>query len=105
MGAVLGMKVGYGVRSLVERFDAKPAEIRRLPRGDLGPTRSRELMDEMRAAADMTGWRRALAGKRAVSLRRHPVQRPRHRRHFARCRPRTAARPVTATFAVIFADT
>ena len=41
---------GYDVRSLVEQFDAKPAEIRRLLRGDLDPTRSGELMDEMRAA-------------------------------------------------------
>ena len=41
---------GYDVRSLVEQFDAKPAEIRRLLRGDLDPARSRELMDEMRAA-------------------------------------------------------
>jgi hypothetical protein len=41
---------GYDVRSLAEQFDAKPAEIRRLLRGDLDPSRSRELMDEMRAA-------------------------------------------------------
>ena len=41
---------GYDVRSLVEQFDAKPAEIRQLLRGDLGPARSQELMDEMRAA-------------------------------------------------------
>jgi len=41
---------GYDVRSLVEQFDAKPAEIRRLLRGDLDPTRSGELMAEMRAA-------------------------------------------------------
>ena len=41
---------GYDVRNLVEQFDAKPAEIRRLLRGDLEPARSRELMDEMRAA-------------------------------------------------------
>src|SRR5271167_193331 len=41
---------GYDVRSLAEQFDAKPAEIRRLLRGDLDPARSRELMDEMRAA-------------------------------------------------------
>ena len=38
---------GYDVRSRVEQFDAKPC---RLLRGDLDPTRSRELMDEMRAA-------------------------------------------------------
>jgi type II secretory pathway predicted ATPase ExeA len=41
---------GYDVRSLVEQFDAKPAEIRRLLRDDLDPARSRELLDEMRAA-------------------------------------------------------
>ena len=41
---------GYDVRSLVEQFDAKPAEIRQLLRGDLDPGRSQELMDEMRAA-------------------------------------------------------
>ena len=41
---------GYDIRSLVEQFDAKPAEIRRLLRGDLDPARSGELMDEMRAA-------------------------------------------------------
>ena len=38
------------VRSLVEQFDAKPAEIRRLLRGALDPACSRELLDEMRAA-------------------------------------------------------
>jgi hypothetical protein len=41
---------GYDVRSLVERFDAKTSEIRQLLRGDLDPARTRELMDEMRAA-------------------------------------------------------
>ena len=41
---------GYDVRSLAEQFDAKPAEIRRLLRGDLDPARSRELLDEMRSA-------------------------------------------------------
>ena len=41
---------GYDLRSLVEQFDAKPAEIRRLLRGDLDPGRTQELMDEMRAA-------------------------------------------------------
>jgi hypothetical protein len=41
---------GYDIRSLVEQFDAKPSEIRQLLRGDLDPGRSRELMDEMRAA-------------------------------------------------------
>jgi hypothetical protein len=41
---------GYDLRSLVEQFDAKPAEIRRLLRGDLDGGRAQELMDEMRAA-------------------------------------------------------
>jgi type II secretory pathway predicted ATPase ExeA len=41
---------GYDLRSLAEQFDAKPAEIRKLLRGDLNPGRSQELMDEMRAA-------------------------------------------------------
>ena len=41
---------GYDVRSLVEQFDAKPSEIRQLLRGELDAGRSRELMDEMRAA-------------------------------------------------------
>jgi len=41
---------GYDLGSLVEQFDAKPAEIRQLLRGDLDPRRSQELMEEMRAA-------------------------------------------------------
>ncbi|MDR3735439.1 MAG: AAA family ATPase [Acidobacteriaceae bacterium] len=41
---------GYDANSLIEQFDAKPAEIRQLFRGDLDPARSRELLDEMRAA-------------------------------------------------------
>ena len=41
---------GYDLRSLVEQFDAKPAEIRRLLRGDLDAGRAQELMDEMRAS-------------------------------------------------------
>jgi hypothetical protein len=41
---------GYDIRSLVEQFDAKPAEIHQLLRGELDPERTRELMDEMRAA-------------------------------------------------------
>ena len=40
---------GYDLRSLVEQFDAKPAEIRRRLRGDLDAGRSQELMYEMRA--------------------------------------------------------
>ncbi len=60
VGAVLSRQIndlepqltrnGYDLGSLVEQFDAKPAEIRRLLRGDLDPRRSQELMDEMRAA-------------------------------------------------------
>ena len=41
---------GYDLRSLVDQFDAKPAEIRQLLRGDLDAGRAQELMDEMRAA-------------------------------------------------------
>lgn len=41
---------GYDLRSLCEQFDAKPAEIRQLLRGDLNPQRSAELIDEMRSA-------------------------------------------------------
>lgn len=41
---------GYDLRSLVEQFDTKPAEIRLLLRGELDPERTRELLDEMRAA-------------------------------------------------------
>src|SRR3954447_12054015 len=41
---------GYDLHSLVEQFDGKPAEIRRLLRGDLDAGRAQELMDEMRAA-------------------------------------------------------
>jgi type II secretory pathway predicted ATPase ExeA len=41
---------GYDIRSLVEQFEAKPAEIRQLLRGELDPGRTQELMDEMRAA-------------------------------------------------------
>ena len=60
VGAVLSRQIndlepqltrnGYDLGSLVEQFDAKPAEIRQLLRGDLDPRRSQELMDEMRAA-------------------------------------------------------
>jgi hypothetical protein len=46
---------------LVEQFDAKPAEIRGLLRGDLNPTRSRELMDAGGGMFDMIGWRSAPA--------------------------------------------
>jgi len=41
---------GYDAKNLIEQFDAKPAEIRQLFRGDLDPARTRELLDEMRAA-------------------------------------------------------
>ena len=41
---------GYSVRTLAEQFSAKPAEIRRLLRGDLDAARARELTDEMLAA-------------------------------------------------------
>jgi hypothetical protein len=45
---------GNDIRSLVEQFDAKPSEIRQLRRADLDPERSRELVDEMRAAGRPT---------------------------------------------------
>jgi hypothetical protein len=41
---------GYDIRSLVEQVEAKPAEIRQLLRGELDAGRTRELLDEMRAA-------------------------------------------------------
>jgi len=41
---------GYDLRSLVEQFDAKPAEVRRLLRGELDAGRTVELPEEMRAA-------------------------------------------------------
>lgn len=41
---------GYDVRSLAERFDAKPAEIRSLFRGELDVKRARDLQDQMLAA-------------------------------------------------------
>ena len=41
---------GYNVRTLSEQFNAKPAEIKRLLRGELDAARTRELADEMRAA-------------------------------------------------------
>jgi hypothetical protein len=41
---------GYSVHTLSEQFNAKPAEIKRLLRGELDPARTRELVDEMRAA-------------------------------------------------------
>ncbi len=41
---------GYDLRSLVEQFDAKPAEVHRLLRGELDAGRTVELLEEMRAA-------------------------------------------------------
>lgn len=41
---------GYDVRSLAEQFNAKPAEIKLLFRGQLDPARSRELQEQMLAA-------------------------------------------------------
>src|SRR5947208_873609 len=41
---------GYSVHTLSEQFNAKPAEIKRLLRGELDPARTRELVDETRAA-------------------------------------------------------
>lgn len=41
---------GYNVRDLAEQFNAKPAEIKLLFRGQLDPTRARELQEQMLAA-------------------------------------------------------
>lgn len=41
---------GYSVRTLSEQFNAKPAEIKRLMRGEPDAARTRELAGEMRAA-------------------------------------------------------
>lgn len=41
---------GYDVKAICDQFDAKPAEIRRLMRGELQGARASELTDEMRAA-------------------------------------------------------
>jgi type II secretory pathway predicted ATPase ExeA len=41
---------GYNVKSLSEQFNAKPAEIRSLFRGQLDPIRTRELQEQMLAA-------------------------------------------------------
>lgn len=41
---------GYDVRALCDQFDAKPAEIRKLMRGELEGARATELTDEMRVA-------------------------------------------------------
>ena len=41
---------GYNVKSLSEQFNAKPAEIRSLFRGQLDPSRTRELQEQMLAA-------------------------------------------------------
>ena len=44
------MTAGPHSPSLSEQFNAKPAEIKRLLRGELDPARTRELVDEMRTA-------------------------------------------------------
>lgn len=41
---------GYDTSTMAEQFDAKPAEIRKLLRGDLDPVLSQKLADEMRTA-------------------------------------------------------
>lgn len=41
---------GYNVKSLSEQLNAKPSEIRSLLRGQLDPTRTRELQEQMLAA-------------------------------------------------------
>jgi len=41
---------GYNIKDLVEQFNAKPAEIKLLFRGQLDPARARELQEEMLAA-------------------------------------------------------
>jgi type II secretory pathway predicted ATPase ExeA len=41
---------GYDVKAICEQFDARPAEIRKLLRGELEGVRAGELADEMRAA-------------------------------------------------------
>jgi type II secretory pathway predicted ATPase ExeA len=41
---------GYNVKSLSEQFNAKPAEIRSLFRGQLDPVRTRELQEQMLVA-------------------------------------------------------
>jgi hypothetical protein len=38
---------GYDARGLAEQFHAKPAEIKLLFRGQLDPTRTKELTDQM----------------------------------------------------------
>lgn len=43
-------RYGYNVKSLSEQFNAKPSEIRSLFQGQLDPTRTRELQEQMLAA-------------------------------------------------------
>jgi hypothetical protein len=43
-------RYGYDARGLAEQFDAKPAEIKLLFRGQLEPARARELQEQMLAA-------------------------------------------------------
>ena len=44
------VRQGYGVKELVQNFDAKPAEIKALFANQLDPTRASELRDRMRLA-------------------------------------------------------
>jgi hypothetical protein len=44
------MRHGYDVRSLAEQFNAKPAEIKALFRGQLDAARRKELADQMLSA-------------------------------------------------------
>jgi hypothetical protein len=41
---------GYGVKELVQNFDAKPAEVKALFANQLDPIRAGELRDRMRLA-------------------------------------------------------
>ena len=44
---------GYSVRTLSEQFNAKPAEIKRLLRGELDVARTRELADGHRQLVEL----------------------------------------------------
>ena len=41
---------GYDLKAICDQFDARPAEVRKLLRGELEGARAGELTDEMRAA-------------------------------------------------------